>query len=224
MPRKPPAPPTRARRSKTEVDEEFAAIREDAKAAGEAADPKREEAARQREVETRASVDGVTVEIVVQRISGLGLEVSKSLAEISGKLAEEVNLLASVREAVELERKELERLHKIDVAATALDQMVQDYARQKQQLETEIAEAREQWEEESGRAERERKEQDEAQRKQRQREIEDYEYKKQLERKKAQDKYDEEVRLTEKKTPSARRRWKKAGSSARPRSRSAKTS
>jgi len=199
MPKKSAVAPTRARRTKTEVDEEFAGIRKDVDAAREAPDPKREEASRLREAETRASVDGVTVESVVQRISGLGLEVSKSLAGISGKLVEEVNLLASVREAVELERKELERLHKIDVAATALDQMLQDYARQKQDLEAEIAAARAQWEEESERAERERKEQDEALRKQRQRDIEDYEYKKQLERKKAQDKYDEDQRLTERK-------------------------
>ena len=45
----------------------------------------------------------------------------------------------------------------------------------------------------------ERKEQEEALKKQRQREIDDCEYKKNLERKRAQDKYDEEVRLTEKK-------------------------
>jgi colicin import membrane protein len=112
---------------------------------------------------------------------------------------QEVNLLGSVRETVELERKELERLHKIDVAATALDQMVQDYGRQKDELEAEIAAGRSAWEEESARVERERKEQDETLRKQRQRDIDDYEYKKLLERKKAQDKYDEELRLTEKK-------------------------
>jgi hypothetical protein len=93
----------------------------------------------------------------------------------------------------------LERLHKIDIAATALDQMVQDYARQKEQLEAEIAAGRAGWEEESARVERERREQEEGLKKQRQREIDDYEYKKQLERKKAQDKYDEEIRVTEKK-------------------------
>ncbi len=98
-----------------------------------------------------------------------------------------------------LERKELERLHKIDIAATALDQLVQDFAREKQRLDAEIAVQRSVWEEETARVERERKEQDEGLRKQRQREIEDYEYKKALERKKAQDKYDEDVRLAEKK-------------------------
>ena len=85
------------------------------------------------------------------------------------------------------------------IAATALDQLVQDHAREKQHLESEIAAQRAAWEQESDRVERERREQEEALKKQRQREIEDYEYKKNLERKKAQDKYDEDVRQVEKK-------------------------
>ncbi|MGH7484787.1 MAG: hypothetical protein ACREMY_04155 [bacterium] len=106
--------------------------------------------------------------------------------------------LAEVRQAVELETKELGRLHKIDVAATALDQLVQDYQRQKEQTEEEIAARQASWAEESKTAERERKEQEESLKKQRQREIDEYEYKKALERKKAQDKYEEEVKLLEK--------------------------
>lgn len=191
--------PARPRRTKAEVQEEFQGIRQQTEAARDTADPKLEEAARLREAEVRQSVEGITVDTVVQRISGLGLEIGRALADISTKLSHEVELLSSVRDAVTLERRELERLHKIDVAATALDQMVQDYAHQKQELESEITAQRAVWEEEVRQTERERKEQDEALRKQRQREIEDYEYKKQLERKKAQDKYDEEVRLQEKK-------------------------
>lgn len=199
MPAKAAKAPVRARRSRTEVQQEFDHVSEQVEQARESADPKAEEAARRREAEVRQAVESVTVESVVQRISGLGLDVSKALAEVSGKLTDEVQLLASVREAVALERGELERLHKIDVAATALDQMVQDYVREKQRLETEIAAQRAAWEEESARVERERKEQEQALNKQRQREIEDYEYKKGLERKKAQDRYEEEVRLAEKK-------------------------
>jgi colicin import membrane protein len=199
MPAKAAKAPVRAKRSRAEVQQEFEDIREQAEAARETADPKADEAARTRETEVRQLVEGVSVETVVQRISGLGLEVSKALADVSGKLTQEVQLLASVRDAVALERKELERLHKIDVAATALDQMVQDYAREKQQLETEIASRRAAWEDDVVRVERERKEQEEALKKQRQREIEDYEYKKTQERKKAQDKYDEDLRLLEKK-------------------------
>ena len=118
--------------------------------------------------------------------------------------------LATLREAVVLERKELEQLHKIDVAATALDQMVQDYARERQRAEAEIGSQRQSWEEESARMERERKEQDDNLKKQRQREIEDYEYKKALERKKAQDKYEEEQRLVEKKNQERQEALEKA--------------
>src|SRR5438309_5659305 len=129
MPIKAAKAPLRGKRTKAEVQEKFAAIQEDVEAEREAADAKREEAARLREAETRAAVDGITVDGVVQRISGLGLEVSKALANVSDKLVQEVNLLASVREAVELERKDLERLHKIDVAATALGLGGRDGAR-----------------------------------------------------------------------------------------------
>jgi len=198
MPR-PTKPPVRAKRAKSEVQEEFAEIRREAETDRESADAKAQEAARLRADEVRQSVAGVTVEGVVQRISGLGLEISKALSEISGKLVEEVERLSTVRESVGLERAELGRLHKIDVAATALDQLVQDHAREKERLEAEIAAQRAAWEEETGNAERERKEQEENLKKARAREIEEYEYKKNLERKKALDKYEEDQRLQEKK-------------------------
>ena len=199
MPPRTPKPPVRAKRTKTEVQQEFVEIQEQVESAREASDAKARESARLREAEVRQSIDGVTVEGVVQRTSALGLEVSKALSDLAGKLTEEVQLLASLREGVSLERKELERLHKIDVASSALDQMVQDYAHEKENLEREIAAQRAAWEGETARVERERKEQEEGLKKQRQREIDEYEYKKALERKKAQDKYDEEVRLLEKK-------------------------
>jgi len=199
MPAKPAKAPARTKRSRAEVQQEFNQIRREAEDAREAPDAKREEAARAREDEVRQSVEGLSVESVVQRIAGLGLEVSKALSDISSQLAGEVETLASVREAVSLERRELERLHKIDIAATAIDQMVQDYGREKQRLEAEIAAQRSAWDQEREHVDRERKEQEENLKKQRQREIEDYEYKKGLERKKAQDKYEEETRLTEKK-------------------------
>lgn len=192
-----PAP--RARRPKTEIQQEFTNIQEDVAAARETADSKADELRKAKEAEVLQSVEGLSVEAVVEKLSGLGLELSRALSGISSKLVEEVERLASVREAVRIEREELSRLHKVDVAATALDQLVQDYGREKERLETEIAAQRVQWEEELKTTERERKEQEENLRKQRQREIDEYEYKKALERKKAQDKYDEDQRLIEKK-------------------------
>lgn len=188
----------RPKRARAEVRQEFEDIREDVALAKETADAKADQLRKLREAEVRQSVEGITVEGVVQKTSGLGLEISKALADVSAKLVEEVERLAAVRDTVAIEQKEIERLHKIDVAATALDQMVQDYDRQKQQLEADIAAQRAAWQEELRTTERERKELEESLKKQRQREIEEYEYKKALERKKAQDKYDEEVRLQEK--------------------------
>jgi hypothetical protein len=160
--------------------------------------PKADELARQKNDEVRRAVEGASVDTVVEQISRLGLDVTRALNGISEKLVDEVNRLATLRQAVELEREELGRLHRIDVAATALDQLIQEYESKKAELEAEISGQREEWEAGVATAERERKEQEEALKKQRQREIDDYEYKKNLERKRAQDKYDEEVRLTEK--------------------------
>lgn len=197
MPTKTPKVVARPKRSKAETELEFTEIREELTAARETLDPKLEEARKARETEVRSAVEGLSVETVVGEVSNLGLSVSKSLATLSDQLVQEVNRLAAVREAVALEKSELERLHKIDIAATALDQLVQDHERQKQQLEAEIAEQRAAWEEELRQTERERKEQDELLRKQRQREADDFEYRKTLERKKAQDKYEEETKLQE---------------------------
>jgi hypothetical protein len=187
------------KRSRAEVEKEFADVRAQVEEARQDSSPKQEELAKLHETEIRQAVTGISVETVVQRISELGLDVSKALNNLSGQLASEVSRLIAVREAIEVEKKDLERLHQIEIAASALDQMVQDYGRQKSELEQEIAGQREAWEEETRTAERDRKEQEESLRKQRQREIEDYEYKKILERKKAQDKYEEDLRLTEKK-------------------------
>lgn len=189
----------RAKRVKADVQREFAEIRDEVEAAREAADAKGDELARVKEGEVRRAAEGVTVDATVDQISKLGLEISRALGGISEKLVDEVTRLTTLRSAVELERKELERLHKVDIAATALDQLVEEHAKQKEQFETEMAVQRSVWEENAENTERERKEQEEALKKQRQREIDEYEYKKNLERKRAQDKYDEEVRQQEKK-------------------------
>jgi len=190
---------SRARRSKPEVEKEFSKVVDEAAEQKENTDSKTQELARLRQAEIQQAVEGISVEGVVQNLSNLGLEISKALAEISGKLVSEVERLTSIREAVALQTKELERLHKIDIAATAIDHLVLDYQSQKQTLEAEISAQREAWSAEELQRVREQKEYEENLKKQRQREVEDYEYKKALERKKAQDKYEEETRVLEKK-------------------------
>lgn len=189
----------RTRRSKPEVEKEFVKIVDEVAERKESSDAKTEELARLRQAEVDQAVEGISVEGVVQKVSNLGLEISKALAEISGKLVAEVDRLTSIREAVALQTKEIERLHKIDIAATAIDHLIQDYESQKQKLEAQISAQREAWSTEEQQHAREEKEYEDSLKKQRQREVEDYEYKKALERKKAQDKYEEEMRLLEKK-------------------------
>jgi hypothetical protein len=190
--------PVRPKRTKSEVQHEFADIQQEVSAARETANPKAAESVRIHDSEVRQAVQDITPESVVTGISALGRDIGRTLSDLSEKITAEVQRLQSVREAVRLEQEELTRLHKIDVAATALDQLVQDYQREKERLESDISARRAEWEEEVRTTERDRKEVEDQVRKQRQREIDEYEYKKALERKKAQDKYDEEQRLLEK--------------------------
>jgi hypothetical protein len=116
-------PLARPRRSKADTQREFDQIQTESGEAREGADQKVQQLAKAREAEVIQSLDGISVEGEVQRISTLGVGISKALADISGKLVEEVQRLAAVREAVAIERREQEQLHRIDVAATSLDQL-----------------------------------------------------------------------------------------------------
>lgn len=189
----------RPRRSKADVQQEFLKIREEVAATREGRSARVEEAATLREAQLRHAVDGLSVEGVAQSISALSVQISKALAEVSDDLIAEVQRLATIREAVALESEELQRLHKIDIAATALDQLVQEDDSKKQALEAEVSARRAAWDAEVKARERAEKEYDENLKKQRQRETEEYEYKKILDRKKMQDKYDEEMRALENK-------------------------
>lgn len=185
----------RPKRSRAETQVEFAVIEAEHATSGPL-DSKASDLHQAHAKDVADRVRGIDVESVVRGLASLGLDVSRSLGDISEKLVAEVERLADLREAVALERDELDRLHKIDIAATTLDQLLEDHARNKQAFEAEMAETRAAWKQEAAQAERERREQDDTLKKQRQREAEDYEYKKTLERKKAQDKYDEEQRQT----------------------------
>lgn len=187
----------RPKRSRAEVEAEFADIRKESEAERETAGTKADESSRLKDAEVRQAVEGLTAEDLVHRMSDLSIEIGRALSEVSEKLVSELNTLNQVRDAVVLERKELERLHKIDVAATALDQLVQDYSRQKEALAAEVAAQREAWEGELQQKERERRDLEENLKKQRQREMEDYEYRKNLDRKKERDQYEEQVKLLE---------------------------
>ncbi len=188
----------RPRRTKGDMQQAFLRIREELAASADG-NTKIEEAAKLREAEVREAIEGLSVEGVAQNVLALSVQVSKALAAVSDDLVAELQRLAMVREAVALESAELERLHKIDVLATALDQLVQDYDSKQQTLESAMSFQRVAWDAEVRARERAEKEYDENLKRLRQRETEEFEYKKTLERKKSQDRYEDELRTLEKK-------------------------
>lgn len=190
----------RPRRTKAETQQEFVQIRGEVGAARDVRNAKLDEATRLNEAEVREAVEGLSVETATRDISTLGVQISKTLADLSGRLTAELHQLAQVREAVALERAELQRLHKVDVALTALDALVQEHDGKRELLESERSAQRAAWDAETETRERAESEREEMLKKQRQRETEEYEYKKAIDRKKAQEKYDEELRALDKKT------------------------
>lgn len=185
----------RRKRPLSETQAEFDQLQEEQRSAVSRATSKEKQLEEEQLATVRATVEGVSVESIVSSISTLGVQVNKSLNELSLKLVEEVQLLDQLRSAVEVERRELERLHKIDVVQVTIDQMLADYETRKQQLESEIETTRRSWNEERELFERSSKEFEENLRKTRLREKEEYEYSKLQERKKSEDKYAEEQRL-----------------------------
>jgi chromosome segregation ATPase len=150
------------------------------------------------ETEVRAAVSEITVEVIAQKLSDLNVEISRTLSGLGEKMNGEVGLLRSLREAVALESKDLQRLHGIDITATSIDLLLADYQEKKASLEADLLNARKEWTIEAEEKKQEEAEYAETLKKNRAREIEDYEYKKNLERKKLQDRFEEECRLKEK--------------------------
>lgn len=183
--------------SKAELQREFKEIEAEV-AGGEPVAEKEKEAAESHKAEIKAATSTLSADGVVQKLTGVGLEIQRFLNNVSQQLVEQVNLLEQLSEAVQLERTELERLHKIDVAATALDQLVFAYRQRQQQLEAEQQETRARWEREKEEQERQRQEEETELKKARQREQEEYAYKMAQERKKAQNEFEEHMKKQEK--------------------------
>lgn len=177
--------PTKAPRTRTEIVEEFDSIRAEVKDRPPA-DPKAAAAAREHAAAVYAAVSGKT-QAVVKELAEVKIEMGRELDRVAEQYLARLEELGTLNEAIALAREELAGYHKLDVTATALDQMVADYEAKKKALEEEVALARAAWEREGrdreiavrdARAEEERT---------RKREAEQYEYQTAQERKKQED-------------------------------------
>lgn len=129
-----------------------------------------------RETEVLQSVSGLNMDAVSGTIASTQVEVQKSLAALSAKLVEQLQVLGNVEEAIALKREELKQLYNIESAAVSLDD-----------LDAKIEAQREAWMEEQARKQREFAEQQSERNKQWMRAEEEYQYRMTLEHKKGED-------------------------------------
>jgi colicin import membrane protein len=129
-----------------------------------------------RETEVLHAVAGLNMDAVSGTIASTQVEVQKSLAALSAKLVEQLQVLGNVEEAIALKREELKQLYNIESAAVSLDD-----------LDAKIEAQHDAWKEEQARKQREFAEQQSERNKQWARAEEEYEYRKELEHKKSED-------------------------------------
>jgi len=140
---------TRAKRSKMEVEQEFSVLAEQAAHDKSGSSPKNEMATQIQDAEVRAAVSEISVEVIAKKLSDLNIEISRTLSGLGEKMNTEVGLLRSLKEAVVLESKDLQRLHGIDIATTSIDQLLADYQEKKASFEADLLNAQQEWERET---------------------------------------------------------------------------
>jgi hypothetical protein len=118
-----------------------------------------------RETEVLEAVTGLSLDSVSSTLASTQVEVQKSLADLSAKLVERLQLLKNVEEAIQLKQEELKQLYNLEAREIELDD-----------LKAEIEKQHELWDEEQGRKAREFEEQRAERNKNWRREEEEYKY------------------------------------------------
>jgi len=131
-----------------------------------------------KETEVLMAVAGLNLDSVSSNIAATQVEVQKSLADLSAKLVERLDVLRNVEEAIALKKDELKQLYDLEAAEIELDD-----------LKAQIEAQRESWEEEQARKQREFAEMQSDRNKQWARSDEEYQYKLGQDHKKAEDSF-----------------------------------
>ena len=153
--------------------------------------------------------ESLSSEGVAKEISNLKIETSKTLAQISDRLEEEVNKFRAIQSAIALKEKELQELYEIEKSAVALAALIESQHQKRQAFELEMAEKKEalsqeiealraQREQEKKEYEEEVRERDTAEKKKRDRDKEEFEYSFKREQKLTKDKFEDEKAKLEK--------------------------
>lgn len=155
----------------------------------------------ERKIVERAS--SYTVENIVKGLADLNLHMGKALTELSEKLTSEASKLDELRQAIDVESRQLEEIRDIRVAADTLALLIQEYETKKKTFEEEtkekeeafarlVRQKKEEWDKEQASHDTMVKERNAALTKERDREREEYEYNLALTRKKDKDVYEQQ--------------------------------
>ena len=161
--------------------------------------PKQVQEEKQRE-EKISKAAKVSENGIVSEITSLKSRVSSSLDDIGKKLLDEFKKLEEIREAITVEKKNLEDLYSLTATTDSLAAMLlaqkeergkfeEEIKAAKEAFETEMKELREKWRIEKEKQLNDEKEYDEQLKKTRKREEEEYQYKLKIERQKNSDEY-----------------------------------
>ncbi len=135
----------------------------------------------------------------IENFSRLSSELTELMSSLSQKIMGSADQLRAIQSAVDLKKEELKRLHDIDAAATALEQLIENHRLQKEGFESDMERQRRLWEEEIAQREQEERDYHENLRIQRQHEEEEYRRNWAVEQSKAREQLEEELRTMEQK-------------------------
>jgi len=108
---------------------------------------KRTTAAQVQAVEALEAVRDVSFDSVTGEIQQVQVEVQKTLAELSGKLTEKLNILEDVQKAINVKKDEMRRLQQIEADALELDELKAQIEMMKEEQKDQEAEWKRNFEE-----------------------------------------------------------------------------
>ena len=136
------------------------------------------------------AASGKSAEKIIQEMSVLKLDVTRSIDTLSEKLLGSFKQFEDLEKSVELEKKALEEIYQIRHEADTFAALIEAQRVEREKFETGIEEKKALWQKEAEQAVFNRKEQESALKKERAREEEEYTYNLKLNRTKEQDLYE----------------------------------
>jgi colicin import membrane protein len=157
--------------------------------------PSKEQEARQAHAKNvLTDVSSLTAESAVKKVTEAGLTINKTLAGINEQVMSLVEELKKLDEAIQLKTDELAELHGKDIAASAVDVLVAEYDRKKEELQAEMERLQKEIADTRTKFATDLAAERDALEVARKRAEEEYTYNTQLQRKKEQDAFAEQLR------------------------------